>query len=58
MNASVLARTAQRAATHSSRRALLRAGGWLAATLLAFAAWQGYQNPDLLLNIAQAFRLC
>lgn len=27
------------------------------AALLAYAIWRGYQNPDLLLDLA-AFRLC
>jgi hypothetical protein len=29
----------------------------LIAAALAYAAWQGYRNPDLLLDLA-AFRLC
>jgi hypothetical protein len=37
--------------------ALRRAVGLLLALLLAYAAWQGYRNPDLLLDLA-AFRLC
>jgi hypothetical protein len=31
--------------------------GALAALVLAWLAWQGYRNPDLLLGLA-AFRLC
>jgi hypothetical protein len=38
-------------------RALRRAAGLLLVLLLAYAAWQGYRNPDLLLDLA-AFRLC
>jgi hypothetical protein len=34
-----------------------RAAVLLLAVLLAYAAWQGYRNPDLLLDLA-AFRLC
>jgi hypothetical protein len=34
-----------------------RAAGLLLALLLAYAAWRGYRNPDLLLDLA-AFRLC
>ena len=31
--------------------------GLVVAALLAYAIWRGYQNPDLLLDLA-AFRLC
>jgi hypothetical protein len=37
--------------------ALRRAVLLLLALLLAYAAWQGYRNPDLLLDLA-AFQLC
>jgi len=38
------------------RRARLAIGAAI-ALLLAWLAWQGYRNPDLLLGLA-AFRLC
>jgi hypothetical protein len=31
--------------------------GLIAAALLAYAVWRGYQNPDLLLDLS-ALRLC
>jgi len=31
--------------------------GLILATLLAYAVWRGYQNPDLLLELS-ALRLC
>jgi hypothetical protein len=30
---------------------------WVLAALLAYAAWRGYQNPDLLLDFS-GLRLC
>ena len=39
-------------------RLLWRVLAAIAALLLGYGAWAGYQNPDLLLNIASAFRLC
>jgi hypothetical protein len=46
----------------SSARSTVARATWQAiaavlAALLAWAAWRGYQNPDLLLDLA-AFRLC
>ena len=38
-------------------RALWRTAGLVLAMLLAYAAWRGYRDPDLLLDLA-AFRLC
>jgi len=38
---------------HAVRRAI----GLGLAAFLAYAVWRGYQNPDLLLDLA-AFRLC
>jgi hypothetical protein len=38
-------------------RALWHTAGLVAAVLLAYAVWRGYQNPDLLLELS-AFRLC
>jgi len=38
-------------------RALRQALALALAALLAYAVWRGYQNPDLLLDLA-AFRLC
>jgi hypothetical protein len=45
-----------------ARRALTARAVWhtlglIAAALLAYAVWRGYQNPDLLLELS-AFRLC
>lgn len=31
--------------------------GFILAALIAWAIWRGYQNPDLLLDLA-AFKLC
>jgi len=48
-------------ATPSTRPRVQRATwhtlGLIVAALLAYAIWRGYQNPDLLLDLA-AFRLC
>ena len=41
----------------SRARALRRALVLLLAALLAYAVWQGYRNPNLLLDLA-AFRFC
>jgi hypothetical protein len=41
----------------SLARALRRAVVLLLAALLAYAVWQGYRSPDLLLDLA-AFRFC
>jgi hypothetical protein len=38
-------------------RAIWHTVGLIVATLLAYAVWRGYQNPDLLLELS-AFRLC
>jgi hypothetical protein len=38
-------------------RALWHTLGLVAAALLAYAVWRGYQNPDLLLDLS-ALRLC
>jgi hypothetical protein len=38
-------------------RALWRVLALLIAAAVACAAWQGYRNPDLLIDLA-AFRLC
>ena len=40
-----------------SQRATWHTLGLVVAALLAYAIWRGYQNPDLLLDLA-AFRLC
>jgi hypothetical protein len=44
---------------HGTRlpRFVWHAIGLVLATLLAWAIWRGYQNPDLLLDLS-AFRLC
>jgi hypothetical protein len=39
------------------QRATWHTLGLIVAALLAYAVWRGYQNPDLLLDLA-AFRLC
>jgi hypothetical protein len=39
------------------QRATWHTLGLIVAALLAYAIWRGYQNPDLLLDLA-AFRLC
>ena len=39
------------------QRATWHTLGLIIAALLAYAVWRGYQNPDLLLDLA-AFRLC
>ena len=39
------------------RRRLLRLIGAIVGALVVYAAWRGYQNPDLLLDLA-SFRLC
>jgi hypothetical protein len=38
-------------------RALWHSLGLVAAVLLAYAVWRGYQSPDLLLDLS-ALRLC
>jgi HAMP domain-containing protein len=38
-------------------RATWHAVGLILAALFAYAAWRGYQNPDLLLELS-ALRLC
>ena len=38
-------------------RALWHTLGLIAAALLAYAVWRGYQNPDLILDLS-ALRLC
>jgi hypothetical protein len=38
-------------------RALWHTLGLLAAALLAYAVWRGYQNPDLILDLS-ALKLC
>jgi hypothetical protein len=32
--------------------------GAVAASLVLYAGWRGYQNPDFLLRVASAFGLC
>ena len=53
--------TATPIASPSNSRRIQRATwhtlGLIIAALLAYAVWRGYQNPDLLLDLA-AFRLC
>jgi hypothetical protein len=39
------------------QRATWHTLGLIVAALLAYAVWRGYQNPDLLLDLA-ALRLC
>ena len=41
----------------SLQRATWHTLGLIVAALLAYAVWRGYQNPDLLLDLA-ALRLC
>jgi len=41
----------------SWQRTVAQSAGIALAALLAYAVWRGYQNPDLLLDLA-AFRLC
>ena len=47
--------------SHAARsrvtRALWHTLGLLAAALLAYAVWRGYQSPDLILDLS-ALRLC
>ena len=38
-------------------RAIWHTVGLILATLLAYVAWRGYQNPDLLLELS-SLRLC
>jgi len=38
-------------------RALWHTLGLIAAALLAYAVWRGYQSPDLILDLS-ALRLC
>ncbi len=38
-------------------RVALRVLAFAVAALLTYAVWRGYQNPDLLLDLA-SFRLC
>jgi hypothetical protein len=46
-----------RAAASRTRRALWHTLALIAAVLLAYAVWRGYQNPDLILDLS-ALRLC
>jgi hypothetical protein len=46
-----------RATRGTVTRAMWHAVGLILATLLAYAVWRGYQNPDLLLELS-ALRLC
>ena len=46
-----------RAARGRITRATWHSIGLSVAALLAYAIWRGYQNPDLLLDLA-ALRLC
>ena len=46
-----------RAARSRTRRALWHTLGLIAAALLAYAVWRGYQNPDLILDLS-TLRLC
>jgi hypothetical protein len=41
----------------SIRRALRDAAGWLLAALVVWLAFRGYQQPELLIELAN-FRLC
>lgn len=41
----------------SLQRATWHTLGLIVAAILAYAVWRGYQNPDLLLDLA-ALRLC
>jgi hypothetical protein len=45
------------AARSRTRRALWHTLSLIAAVLLAYAVWRGYQNPDLILDLS-ALRLC
>ena len=45
------------AALARARRALWHTLGLIAAALLAYAVWRGYQSPDLILDLS-ALRLC
>ena len=58
MSTSALQRTTPNATAPMPWRLLWRVLAATGALLLAYGAWAGYQNPDLLLNIASAFRLC
>jgi hypothetical protein len=40
-----------------TRRALWHTLGLIAAALLAYAVWRGYQSPELILDLS-ALRLC
>jgi hypothetical protein len=46
-----------RAALSRTRRALWHTLGLVAAALLAYAVWRGYQSPDLILDLSM-LRLC
>jgi hypothetical protein len=48
---------APRAARGRITRATWHTIGLIAAALLAYAVWRGYQNPDLLLDLS-TLRLC
>jgi len=45
------------AARSRTRRALWHTLGLIAAALLAYAVWRGYQSPDLILDLS-TLRLC
>jgi len=45
------------AAASRTRRVLWHTLGLIAAALLAYAVWRGYQNPDLILDLS-VLRLC
>lgn len=49
--------TETHAAASRTRRALWHTLGLIAAALLAYAVWRGYQNPDLILDLS-VLRLC
>ena len=45
------------AAASRTRRVLWHTLGLIAAALLAYAVWRGYQSPELILDLS-ALRLC
>ena len=45
------------AARSRTRRALWHTLGLIAAALLAYAVWRGYQSPELILDLSM-LRLC
>jgi len=45
------------AARARTRRVLWHTLGLIAAALLAYAVWRGYQNPDLIIDLS-VLRLC